>query len=111
MDNTRIAEKLDLLSKLLDIHGADSFKAKAFAAASFTIDKLPYRLFNTPPQKWKQIRGIGPSVTSALEQLQEKESIDQLEELLNNTPSGVIEMLQIKGIGPKKIHTISFQMV
>lgn len=110
MDNTRIAEKLDLLSKLLDIHGADSFKAKAFAAASFTIDKLPYRLFNTPPQKWKQIRGIGPSVTSALEQLQEKESIDQLEELLNNTPSGVIEMLQIKGIGPKKIHTIWKEM-
>ena len=110
MENTQIAEKFDLLSKLLDIHGADSFKAKAFAAASFTIDKLPYPLFHTSPEKWKQIRGIGSSVTTALLQLQEKETIDQLEELLKNTPVGVVEMLQIKGVGPKKIHTIWKEM-
>ena len=110
MENTQIAEKFDLLSKLLDIHGADSFKAKAFAAASFTIDKLPYPLFHISPEKWKQIRGIGSSVTTALLQLQEKETIDQLEELLKNTPVGVVEMLQIKGVGPKKIHTIWKEM-
>jgi len=110
MDNIGIAEKFELLSKLLDIHGADPFKAKAFATASFTIDKLPYPLFNTPVEKWKLIRGIGPSVTVALSQLQETGAIDQLEDLLKNTPPGVIEMLQIKGIGPKKIHTIWKEM-
>jgi len=110
MDNIGIAEKLELLSKLLDIHGADPFKAKAFAAASFTIDKLPYPLFNTPVDKWRSIRGIGASVTNALSQLQETGTIDLLEELLKNTPPGVIEMLQIKGIGPKKIHTIWKEM-
>ena len=110
MDNIGIAEKLELLSRLLDIHGADPFKAKAFAAASFTIDKLPYPLFNTPVDKWRSIRGIGASVTNALSQLQETGTIDLLEELLKNTPPGVIEMLQIKGIGPKKIHTIWKEM-
>ena len=110
MDNIGIAEKLELLSRLLDIHGADPFKAKAFAAASFTIDKLPYPLFNTPIDKWRSIRGIGASVTNALSQLQETGTIDLLEELLKNTPPGVIEMLQIKGIGPKKIHTIWKEM-
>ncbi len=110
MNNVEIAEKFELLSKLLDIHGADPSKAKAFASASFTIDKLPYPLFNTPTEKWKLIRGIGPSVTHALLQLQETGTIDQLEELLKNTPPGVIEMLQIKGIGPKKIHTIWKEM-
>ena len=29
-----------------------------------------------------------------------------LEEYIQKTPTGVIEMLNIKGIGPKKIHTI-----
>ncbi|MEY3590251.1 MAG: hypothetical protein RLZZ466_771 [Bacteroidota bacterium] len=110
MNNIEIAEKFELLSKLLDIHGADPFKAKAFASASFTIDKLPYPLFNTPTEKWKLIRGIGSSVTQALLQLQETGTTDQLEELLKNTPPGVIEMLQIKGIGPKKIHTIWKEM-
>jgi len=45
-----------------------------------------------------------------LSQLQETGTIDLLEELLKNTPPGVIEMLQIKGIGPKKIHTIWKEM-
>ncbi|MFM1858386.1 MAG: hypothetical protein RLZ05_1446 [Bacteroidota bacterium] len=110
MDNNGIAEKLELLSKLLDIHGADSFKAKAFATASFTIDKLPYPLFNTPVDRWRSIRGIGSGVTNALSQLQETGTIDLLEELIKDTPPGVIEMLQIKGIGPKKIHTIWKEM-
>jgi len=110
MDNVEIAEKFELLSKLLDIHGADPFKAKAFATASFTIDKLPYPLLNTPTEKWKLIRGVGSSVTHALLQLQETGTIAQLEDLVKNTPPGVIEMLQIKGIGPKKIHTIWKEM-
>lgn len=110
MENAQIAEQLELLSKLLDIHGEDPFKAKTYAAAAFTIDKLPYPLFETPIEKWKTIRGIGSSVAAQLLSLQEVGKIDSLEQLIANTPPGVIEMLQIKGIGPKKIHTIWKEM-
>jgi DNA polymerase (family 10) len=106
MENAQLAEHLDLLSKLLDIHGADSFKSKSYAAAAFTIEKLPYPLATTPPEKWKSIRGIGASVAGAITQLLETGHLVQLNELLNSTPTGVVEMLQIKGVGPKKIHTI-----
>jgi DNA polymerase (family 10) len=110
MENAQLAEHLDLLSKLLDIHGADSFKSKSYAAAAFTIEKLPYALSTTPPEKWKNIRGIGSSVAGAITQLLESGSLTPLNDLLNNTPSGVVEMLQIKGVGPKKIHTIWKEM-
>ena len=110
MENTQLAEQLDLLSKLLDIHGEDSFKSKSYAAAAFTIEKLPYPLSNTPPEKWKTIRGIGVSVAGAITQLLETGQLAQLNELLKNTPTGVVEMLQIKGVGPKKIHTIWKEM-
>lgn len=110
MENAQLAEHLDLLSKLLDIHGADSFKSKSYAAAAFTIEKLPYPLATTPPEKWKSIRGIGASVAGAITQLLETGHLVQLNELLNSTPTGVVEMLQIKGVGPKKIHTIWKEM-
>jgi DNA polymerase (family 10) len=40
MDNNEIADKLQLLSKLMDIHGEDSFKAKTYASAAFAIEKV-----------------------------------------------------------------------
>ena len=110
MENAQLAEQLDLLSKLLDIHGSDTFKSKSYAAAAFTIEKLPYPLANTNPENWKNIRGIGSSVAGALSQLIETGKLTILDDLISNTPSGVIEMLQIKGVGPKKIHTIWKEM-
>jgi hypothetical protein len=41
MDNYMIAENFSLLAKLMDIHGDNSFKAKSYASAAFTIDKIP----------------------------------------------------------------------
>lgn len=106
MDNYVIAENFALLAKLMDIHGDNSFKAKSYASAAFTIDKLPTPLAELPAEKIFAIRGIGDSVgKKVVEQLETGELVI-LKEYLQKTPPGVIEMLSIKGIGPKKISTI-----
>jgi DNA polymerase (family 10) len=106
MDNYVIAENFALLGKLMDIHGDNSFKAKSYASAAFTIDKLPTPLADLPAEKIFAIRGIGDSVgKKVVEQLETGELVI-LKEYLQKTPPGVIEMLSIKGIGPKKISTI-----
>ena len=110
MENTQLAEQLELFSKLLDIHGADSFKSKSYAAAAFTIEKLTFPLVSTPKEKWRSIRGISNSVAAAISELLEHGKLNALEEFLHLTPAGVVEMLQIKGVGPKKIHTIWKEM-
>lgn len=111
MENSAIADQLELYAKLLDIHGEDSFRAKSFAAAAFTIDKLPYPLAGLEPKKWQQIRGIGLGVATAIgDILAANGSWNLLTELLRQTPEGVVAMLQIKGIGPKKIHIIWKEM-
>jgi DNA polymerase (family 10) len=43
IDNDYIAEKFSLLSKLMDIHGENSFKTKSYSVAAFTLEKLPSR--------------------------------------------------------------------
>ncbi|MFM7645927.1 MAG: helix-hairpin-helix domain-containing protein [Sphingomonadales bacterium] len=110
MENAAIAEQLKLLSILLDIHGANPFSVKSYGAAAFAIEKLPYPLSQTPREKLLSIRGIGKSVAKAIEELLDTQKLSLLEEQLQNTPSGVVEMLQLKGLGPKKIHAIWKEM-
>jgi DNA polymerase (family 10) len=106
MDNFAIAEQLSLLSKLMDIHGENSFKAKSYSAAAFAIEKLPKQLADLPTGKISSIRGIGESVGKKIVELISTGELVVLQELLSQTPQGVLEMMSIKGLGPKKIHTI-----
>lgn len=110
MDNAAIADQFSLLSKLLDIHGENSFRSRTYGAAAFNIEKLPVALKDTPKEKLAAIKGIGPAVAEKVTELLETGNMQALNELIASTPAGVIEMLNIKGIGPKKIHTIWKEM-
>lgn len=110
MDNAAIADNFSLLAKLMDIHGENSFKTKTYGAAGFNIEKLPVSLKDTPREKLFGVKGIGPSVGEKVIEMLETGKLGILEEYIANTPPGVIEMLNIKGIGPKKIHTIWKEM-
>ncbi len=110
MDNYQIAENFSLLAKLMDIHGENSFKAKSYAAAAFNIEKLPMQLSDTPREKIVGIKGIGESTGKKIIELLDTGSLQSLQEIIAKTPAGVIEMLNIKGIGPKKISTIWKEM-
>ncbi len=110
MDNYQIAESFSLLSKLMDIHGENSFKAKTYASAAFNIEQLPMQLSETPHEKIFSIRGIGESTGKKVIELLETGELSALAEIIEKTPPGIIEMLNIKGIGPKKIAVIWKEM-
>ena len=110
MDNYQIAENFSLLSKLTDIHAENNFKAKSYAITAFHIEKLPEQLSETPKEKIASIKGIGESSAKKIIEILETGSLKILQELIEKTPIGVIEMLNIKGIGPKKISTIWKEM-
>ena len=106
MDNYTIADNFSILSKLMDIHGDNSFKAKSYAAAAFTIEKLPMQLSELHLDKIQSVKGIGASIgKNVIEQIQTG-SFSILQEYIQKTPEGILTMMQIKGIGPKKIATI-----
>ncbi len=109
-DNNFIADQFSLLSKLMDIHGENSFKSRSYATAAFTIEKLPMQAADTDPQELARVRGIGDSAARKIAEILETGKMAQLEEILLQTPPGVLEMLQVKGIGPKKISTIWKEM-
>lgn len=106
MDNYAIADQLSLLSKLMDIHGENSFKSKTYSSAAFTIEKLPQQLSQLSKEKIIAIRGIGESVGAKIIELIQTGEVEALKELISKTPEGVLEMMNIKGLGPKKINTL-----
>lgn len=106
MDNYTIADNFSLLSKLMDIHGDNSFKAKSYAAAAFTIEKLPTPLSEMPIDKMSAIRGIGNAIAKNVIEQIETGSLSILADYIQKTPEGILTMLSIKGIGPKKIAVI-----
>ena len=110
MDNSAIADNFSLLSKLMDINGENSFKSKTYSIAAFNIEKLPMQLKDTPREKLFSIKGFGESTGKKVIELIDTGKLEVLSDYISNTPAGVIEMLNIKGIGPKKINTIWKEM-
>jgi len=106
MNNDTIADNFSLLAKLMDIHGENPFKSKSYANAAFQIDKLTVPLSTLSPHQINGLKGIGETIgTKIVEQIETGE-LKLLIEYLSKTPTGILDMLRIKGIGPKKIATI-----
>jgi DNA polymerase (family 10) len=110
VSNEVIAESFSLLAKLMDIHGENPFKIKSYASASFSIDKLTEELYSIPREKILSVKGIGPSIGKQIIGILDTGELPQLHEIIDKTPPGVIEMLRIKGLGPKKISTVWKEM-
>ncbi|MGZ3845713.1 MAG: helix-hairpin-helix domain-containing protein [Flavisolibacter sp.] len=110
MDNYEIADQFSLLAKLMDIHGENSFKSKSYSSAAFTIEKLPQQIALLPHEKIFQVKGIGESVGRKVIEILENGELSLLREYVANTPSGVLEMMNIKGLGPKKINVLWKEM-
>ncbi|MEP7111278.1 MAG: helix-hairpin-helix domain-containing protein, partial [Ferruginibacter sp.] len=94
----------------MDIHNENSFKAKSYAIAAFNIEKLPVQLSETPAENLFAMKGIGESTGKKVIELLTTGALKVLNEMIEKTPPGVMEMLNIKGIGPKKIATIWKEM-
>ncbi len=110
MDNYTIADQFSLLAKLMDIHGENSFKAKSYGGAAFNIERITTPLSDMTPEKLFSLKGIGESTGKKIIEILQTGKLQALEDMIAKTPAGVIELMNIKGLGPKKIATIWKEM-
>ena len=100
--NDEISDSFSLLAKLMDIHGDNPFKAKSYAAAAFSVDKLTTPLSEMNQKDIFSIKGIGESAGNRIIEILQTGRLQLLEDIISKTPAGILEMLKIKGIGPRK---------
>ena len=106
MENKAIARTLRLLSQLMELHNENPFKIKSIANAALKVDKLSFAIADKSLLEIEQVEGLGKSTAAKIWGLVHENSIPELHNLIEKTPEGIVEMLGIKGIGPKKIIVI-----
>ena len=106
MTNSEIVDLLELTGRLMELHEQDAFRTRAFTSAAFNLDKSPADLANLPVEELVKLPGVGKSVAHKIREIAETGRLTDLDDLLAQTPSGVLDMFRIKGLGVKKIGTL-----
>ncbi|AEI46509.1 PHP domain protein [Runella slithyformis DSM 19594] len=111
MPNDEIVEILELTAKLLELHEADAFKIRTYTSAAFNLSRFNDRELSTMPvAELTQLQGVGKGMAGKIQEIVQTGQLNELEQLMAQTPAGVLEMFKIKGIGAKKIGTIWRQL-
>lgn len=103
MENQKIADILESTAKLLELHGDNPFKIKSYLNAVNKIERQEEKLEGKSKEELEKMDGIGKSLSQKIFQLMQEQTFPELDELISKTPIGVMEMMKIKGIGPKKV--------
>ncbi len=105
MKNEFIAVQFELLADLLEIQGANPFRIRAYRNAARTISSTSESLSELviARQDLTQFAGIGKDLAKQIEEITTRGQHSALEELRKQIPGGVLDMLRIPGVGPKKV--------
>lgn len=106
MDNQQIADVFDEIGNILDISGANFFRVNAYRKGALTILNLPYDLsdiYKNDPRALSAIPGIGKALSEMIIELIDTGKCEEHERMKKDFPEGLLEMLKVRGIGPKKV--------
>ncbi|HEY5298666.1 MAG TPA: DNA polymerase/3'-5' exonuclease PolX [Verrucomicrobiae bacterium] len=107
MDKEKVAGVLIEIGVLLELKGENPFKTRAYANAARILENLAEPLAQLVSEKrLGEIKGIGEALEQKITELVETGKLIYHEELKAATPPGFFEMLQLSGVGPKKIKAL-----
>lgn len=106
MDNKSIAKVFDEMANILEIGGADFFRLNAYRKAARTVENLAVDLRNMVdknPYDLDKIPGIGKALKDKIIELVQTGKCEEHEKMKKGFPKGLLDMLDIRGLGPKKV--------
>jgi DNA polymerase (family 10) len=108
MDKNKVADFLVEIGTLLELKGENPFKTRAYGNAARTLEGLSEPLEKLVAEKrLGEVKGIGEALEQKITELVETGKLKYYEDLKASIPPGLLEMLQISGLGPKKIQALN----
>lgn len=108
MTNADIAAALSEIGTLLELKGENPFRTNSYHAVGRVIEQLTDDVATRVlAGDLGKIPGVGDAIKEKIEALVRTGSIPQLEELRANTPPGLLQMLRVPGLGPKKVRALA----
>ncbi len=107
MTKDEVAAALEEIGTLLQFQGENDFRVRAYTAGARALASLEGDFkARVATQRFDDIRGIGEALQAKIITLATTGSLPYLEELRAAVPPGLVEMLRLPGIGPKKIKVL-----
>jgi DNA polymerase (family 10) len=104
MDKQKVAEVLLEIGVFLELNGENPFKTRAYQNAARTLENLSEPLEKIVAEdRLGEIKGFGAALKEKVAELVTTGRMQYYEELKASIPPGLIAMLEIPGLGPKRI--------
>jgi len=108
MTKNEIADVLTEIGTLLELKGENPFKVRAYQTGARALEAIEdaelTRLIAA--EELKSVKGIGDALSQKITELHTTGKLEYFEKLKGSIDPNMVELLQIPGLGPKKIRTL-----
>src|SRR5262245_52382596 len=107
MNRDQVAEVLLNIATLLELKGENPFKVRAYQNAARALESISEPLEKViAEEKLAEVKGIGESMEKKISELVSTGKLVFYEDLKAATPPGLVAILEVPGLGPKKIKVL-----
>ena len=103
MDNKSVARVFGEIADLLEIKGANAFKIRAYRSAADTIGPWPDPVVRMDDKQLRDLPGVGKDLAAKIRELGETGACTYHQELLQEFPPTILDLLRLQGVGPKTV--------
>ena len=104
-DRKAAASALETTADLLEVLGAEAFRAQAYRSAARSIEALE-TWDEAAQNNFKGVPKVGAALAGALTEAVQTGRFGPLDEALAQVPPGVVDLLRVRGLGPKKVRSL-----
>jgi DNA polymerase (family 10) len=109
MENVDVARMFQKVADLLELRGDNPFRIRAYRRAAVTLEALPTRVAAVVAADGKalaELPGIGADLAGKIAEIVKTGRCVLLDELLAKTPGGLVDIMHVPGLGPKRARAI-----
>jgi len=108
VNKTDIAAVLTDIGTLLELKGENPFKIRAYQAGARVVESLGEDELARRVEAGTlgEVKGIGEALVQKITELKQTGKLEFYEKLKASVPPGLVELLQIPGVGPKKVKAL-----
>jgi DNA polymerase (family 10) len=113
MKNSSIARVFQDMADLLELKGENIFKIRAYRRAAQVIERLPQEMevMREQGEDFQRIPGIGEAIAKKSMELITTGKMEAYETLRAEFPEGILELMEIPGIGPKTAYRLATELM
>ena len=105
---SNVIQVLEQIAVLLELKGANPFRVRSYQNASRSLASLEEDLWTVSSEgRLIEIKGIGKGIAGLITEAMNEGSWGDIGNLYEEIPNGLIQMLAIPGLGPKRIKQLS----